>query len=64
MRSYTENNKFVFENNRISEMVNNELPCWRTKLRVMEELPVSLGNGLGWLKAEVWEEPDIAPPKR
>lgn len=63
MRSYTENNKFIFENNRFSEMVENMPSRWRATLRVTEELPVSLGDGPGWLKAEVWEEPAVAPPE-
>lgn len=44
-------------------MVKNVPSRWWATLRVTEELPVSLGDGPGWLKAEDWEEPAVAPPE-
>lgn len=43
MRSYSENNKFSFENNCFSEMVNRMSSSWGTILMAME------GNSLGGL---------------
>lgn len=49
VRKYTEKNKFTFQYGRFSEVVNSVSSRWWTT-----EPPASLGNGLGWLKAEIW----------
>ena len=40
----------------VPTFLKHMLSDWWTALRLTEELPVCLADGLGWLKVETWEQ--------